>query len=105
MLLAANGLCVSSALQALQIATSPVYLGLSGAAQGWLWMARPNGAVQRSRRASLASRRIRMEDRKPVTARGEYANVLLAAKGPCVSSAPHILQIATSPVAEAVRCG
>ena len=37
--------------------------------------------------------------------RGEYANVLLAAKGPCVSSAPHTLQIATSSVAEAVWCG
>ena len=37
--------------------------------------------------------------------RGEYANVLLAAKGPCVSSAPQALQIATSSVARAVWCG
>ena len=37
--------------------------------------------------------------------RGEYANVLLAAKGPCVSSAFQALQIATSSVAEAVWCG
>ena len=37
--------------------------------------------------------------------RGEYANVLLAAKGHCVSSATHTLQIATSFVAEAVWCG
>ena len=32
-------------------------------------------------------------------------NVLLAAKGPCVSSAFQALQIATSSVAEAVWCG
>ena len=37
--------------------------------------------------------------------RGEYANVLLAAKGPCVSSAPQALQIAISSVARAVWCG
>ena len=37
--------------------------------------------------------------------RGEYANVLLAAKGPCVSSALQVLQIATSSVARAVWCG
>ena len=37
--------------------------------------------------------------------RGEYANVLLAAKGPCVSSALQALQIATSSVARAVWCG
>ena len=37
--------------------------------------------------------------------RGEYANVLLAAKGPCVSSALQALQIATSSVAEAVWSG
>ena len=37
--------------------------------------------------------------------RGEYANVLLAAKGPCVCSAPQALQIATSSVARAVWCG
>ena len=36
--------------------------------------------------------------------RREYANVLLAAKGPCVSSALQVLQIATSSVAEAVWC-
>ena len=30
---------------------------------------------------------------------------MVAAKGPCVSSAPHTLQIATSSVAEAVWCG
>ena len=36
---------------------------------------------------------------------GEYANVLLAAKGPCVSSALQALQIATSSVAEAVWSG
>ena len=35
----------------------------------------------------------------------QYANVLLAAKGPCVSSAFQALQIATSSVAEAVWCG
>ena len=37
--------------------------------------------------------------------RGEYANVLLAAKGPCVSSALQALQIAASSVARAVWCG
>ena len=37
--------------------------------------------------------------------RGEYANVLLAAKGPCASSAFQALQIATSSVARAVWCG
>ena len=37
--------------------------------------------------------------------RGEYANVLLAAKGPCVCSALQALQIATSSVARAVWCG
>ena len=36
---------------------------------------------------------------------GEYANVLLAAKGPCVSSAFQALEIASSSVAEAVWCG
>ena len=34
-----------------------------------------------------------------------YANVLLAAKGPCASSAFQALQIATSSVARAVWCG
>ena len=34
-----------------------------------------------------------------------YANVLLAAKGPCVCSALQALQIATSSVARAVWCG
>ena len=34
--------------------------------------------------------------------RGEYANVLLAAKGPCVSHAFQALQMATSSVARAV---
>ena len=37
--------------------------------------------------------------------RYEYANVLLAAKGPCASSAFQALQIAPSSVAEAVWCG
>ena len=37
--------------------------------------------------------------------RGEYANVLLAAKGPCVSSALQAVLIATSSVARAVWCG
>ena len=37
--------------------------------------------------------------------RGEYANVLLAAKGPCAASALQALQIATSSVARAVWCG
>ena len=37
--------------------------------------------------------------------RGEYANALLAAKGPCESTAFQALQIATSSVAEAVWCG
>ena len=37
--------------------------------------------------------------------RGEYANVLLAASGPCMSSALQALQIATSSVARAVWCG
>ena len=37
--------------------------------------------------------------------RGEYANVLLAAKGPCASSAFQALQMATSSIAEAVWCG
>ena len=36
--------------------------------------------------------------------RREYANVLLAAKGPCASSAPQALQIATRSVAEALWC-
>ena len=36
---------------------------------------------------------------------GEYANVVLAAKGPCVCSALQALQIATSSVARAVWCG
>ena len=66
-------------------------------------MARPNGLVQRSRIASFASRL--WVKRRAVAARGEYANVLLAAKGPCVSSAFQALQIATSSVAEAVWCG
>ena len=34
--------------------------------------------------------------RGAVTVRGEYANVLLAAKGPCAPSAFQVLQIATS---------
>ena len=67
-------------------------------------MARPNGAVQRSRMASFASRRMGMEGGLS-RHRGEYANVLLAAKGPCVSSALQALQIATSSVARAVWCG
>ena len=37
--------------------------------------------------------------------RGEYANVLLAAKGPCVSRALQALQKAISSVARAVWCG
>ena len=37
--------------------------------------------------------------------RGEYANVLLAEKGPCVLSALQALQIAPSSVARAVWCG
>ena len=37
--------------------------------------------------------------------RGEYANVLLAAKRPCASSAIQALQIAPSSVARAVWCG
>ena len=37
--------------------------------------------------------------------RGEYANVLLAAKGPCVFSALQAVLTATSSVARAVRCG
>ena len=38
--------------------------------------------------------------------RGEYTPTrLLAAKGPCVSSAPQALQTAASPVARAVWCG
>ena len=36
---------------------------------------------------------------------GEYANVVLAAKGPCVCSALQALQIATSSIARAVWCG
>ena len=34
-----------------------------------------------------------------------YANVLLAAKGPCASSAVQALHIATSSVARALWCG
>ena len=37
--------------------------------------------------------------------RGEYANVLLAAKGPCVCSALQALQIATTSVARALWTG
>ena len=37
--------------------------------------------------------------------RGEYANVLLAAKGPCVCSVLQALQIAISSVPTAVWCG
>ena len=37
--------------------------------------------------------------------RGEYANVLLAEKGPCVVSALQAQQIAPSSVARAVWCG
>ena len=68
-------------------------------------MARPNGAVQRSRIvASFASLRGAWVWKEGCH-RGEYANVLLAAKGPCVSSALQALQIATSSVARAVWCG
>ena len=66
-------------------------------------MAHPNGAVQRSRVASYGSR---PEVRKEGCHRDEYTNVLLAAKGPCVSSsALQALQIATTSVASAVWCG
>ena len=43
--------------------------------------------------------------RKEGCHRGEYANGLLAAKGPCVSSALQALQIATSSVARAAWRG
>ena len=67
-------------------------------------MARPNEAVQRSRIASFASRPVGTAEG---CHRSEYcyANVLLAAKGPCVSSALQALQSAPSSVARAVWCG
>ena len=68
-------------------------------------MASPNGAVQRSQMASFASRARGYLQWRAVTAVRQYANVLLAAKGPCVSSAFQALQIATSSVAEAIWCG
>ena len=53
--------------------------------------------------ASFGSRHVGMEEEG--CHRGEYANALLAAKGPCVCSEPQALQIATSSVARAVWCG
>ena len=53
--------------------------------------------------ASFASRRVAtVEGCHPAVS---TATRLLAAKGPCVSSAPQALQTATSPVARAVWCG
>ena len=70
-------------------------------------MARPNGAVQTSRMASFASRP-RLWVLKKGCHRGEHANVLLAAKGPCgmnAATALQALQIASSSVARAAWRG
>ena len=101
MLLAAKGPCVSSALQALQIATSSVaravWCGSGVIVDGMIEWCGAEVAVSRVWIAAWVW--------KEGCHRGEYANVLLAAKGPCVCSALQALQITSSSVARAVWCG
>ena len=84
---------MSSALQALQIATSSVaeavWCGSGVMADG---KTKWSGAMVADGLVWIAARGY---GRRAVN-RGEYANVLLAAKSPCVSSALQVLQIATS---------
>ena len=87
-LLAAKGPCVCSALQALQIATSSVARGCLVRLRGDCgWQDR----MERCRGRGWPRLLRGIWLLKKGCHRGDYANVLLAVKGPCASSAVQAL--------------